>query len=78
MSSKFQNILARLPALAVKSLNTHQHGAVLLKNGVPVSFGFNAVSGINFRHAEVDAINRYLRQQCLKRRFKEKSCLLHR
>lgn len=74
-SSKFQNILNRLPSYAMKSLNLHRHGAVVLKNGTPVSFGFNAVVGKQFRHAEVDSINRYIRQQGIKR-FEKVKCLL--
>ncbi len=61
MSSKILNIIATLPRVAIRSLNVHQHGAVLIKNGRPVSYGFNSVQGDKFRHAEVDAIDRYLR-----------------
>jgi len=77
MSLRFNNIMARLPYFALKSLNLHQHGAVVLKNGTPVAFGFNSVSGVHFRHAEVDAINKYLRIHGIKGWEKPKSCILH-
>jgi len=63
INARLQNMLSRLPALASKSIQNHRHGAILLKNGTPVSWGFNAIRGNKTWHAEGDAIRRYLLSQ---------------
>lgn len=64
--SRFQNILKRLPNLAMKSEFNHQHGAVVLRNGVPVAWGFNIIRGNRTCHAEFDAIRNYLNNNGIK------------
>lgn len=72
LSSRMLNILDRLPYYADKSNINHQHGAVLIKNGSPIIWGFNSIKGNNTYHAEHEVINRYLLSQRLLYREKGK------
>jgi hypothetical protein len=70
LSSKLSNICSRLPSHACKSVMNHRHSAVLIKNGNPVSFGFNTIKGERTYHAEHDVILKYLYQRGIKGRQK--------
>jgi len=71
---KLSNILSKLPAYAMKSSICHQHGAVVIRNGSPIVYGFNEIKGNNTYHAEHDVIRRYLALYGLK----DKQCLLRK
>lgn len=80
--SKFQNILKRLPQIASKSAVNHQHGAIVIRNGVPVAWGFNNIKGNRTYHAEHDVIRKYLslrgikgweKGQCILRKLQRRS-----
>jgi hypothetical protein len=68
-------MLSRLPELANKSIQNHRHGAILLKNGTPISWGFNVIRGNTTWHAEGDAIRRYLLSQGILNYEKQQSIL---
>jgi len=57
---KFQNILKKMPTVAMKSTINHKHSAVVLRNGVAIAWGFNSIKGNKTIHAEHDAIRNYL------------------
>jgi hypothetical protein len=67
---RYTNLIARLPLIASKSTQIHQHAAFVVKGGVPVAWGFNHISGNRTIHAEVDAIRRYLSGRSIKCREK--------
>jgi hypothetical protein len=75
MSSKLCNIINRLPAHAEKSQMLNQHGAVLVKNGIPLVYSYNKIIGGNTMHAECDVIRRYLLSQGIRCREKEQRLL---
>ncbi len=60
MPSKFAGILRRLPLMALKSDVNHQHGAVIIKNGSPIIWGFNSIKGEKTYHAEHDVLRKFL------------------
>ena len=57
MNNKLQNIMDKMTVYANKSTITHQHAAVLLKNGKPIMWGYNKLA----IHAECDVIKQYLK-----------------
>lgn len=57
---KFDKFLPLLIEYACKSEVTHRHAAVLVYGGKAVSWGFNNISGNRTRHAEFDAIRKFL------------------
>ncbi len=65
-SLRYTNLIARLPGIASKSTQNHQHAAFVVKGGVPVAWGFNHISGKRTIHAEVDALRRYLSGRSIK------------
>ncbi len=73
--SKFYNILRKLPRHAIKSDINHQHGAVLVKNGSPIVWGFNSIKGEHTYHAEHDVIRKYLSLKGIKG-WERGQCLL--
>lgn len=75
MTTRMCNLIERLPDIASKSEISHQHGAVLVKNGVPLIYAFNKINGGRTVHAEHNAIRRYLAGQGLKCGERH-SCLL--
>ncbi len=60
LSNRLNNILAKLPSIADKSNISHQHGAVLIKNGIPVVWGYNKIQGLSTVHAECSVIKQFL------------------
>lgn len=60
MNIKLRNVVNRLPVHASKSSLLNQHGAVLVKNGAPLMYGYNKILGSVTMHAECDVIRRYL------------------
>lgn len=75
LNSKLHSLLSKLPEIANRSVQTHKHGAVLIKNGRPVAWGFNVVKGNKTWHAEGDAIRRYLLAYG-ERRYEKQQCIL--
>jgi hypothetical protein len=62
----FQNLLTKLSKTAEKSIICHQHGAVLLKNGTPILWGYNNIVGNVTLHAECSVIRQFLRLKGIK------------
>jgi hypothetical protein len=54
------NASSGLSRYAVRSSIKNQHGALLLKNGRPMYYGFNEIKGNFTYHAEHDVLRRYL------------------
>lgn len=54
------SVFNRMTDYAAKSDMMSKHGAVLLKNGVPMAFSYNKIVGTKTMHAECDVIRRYL------------------
>jgi hypothetical protein len=77
LSKRLQNLLYRLPFEAEKSVQQHQHGAILIKNGAPISWGYNVVRGNKTWHAEGDVIRRYLITQGVMN-YEKQQCILWR
>ena len=73
--SKLVGIVSKLPAYADKSTITHRHGAALIKNGIPILFGYNKIQGIKTIHAECDVIRQFLLSRGVKLKYREK-CIL--
>lgn len=71
INSKLMNIIGRLPVHANKSSMLNQHGAALMRNGVPLICSYNKIIGGNTMHAECDVIRRYLLSQGIRCREKE-------
>ena len=63
---KFQNILKKMPTVAMKSTINHKHSAVVLRNWVAIAWGFNSIKGNKTIHAEHDAIRNYCPLRALK------------
>jgi hypothetical protein len=61
MSSRIFNLLPKLCEFAEKSTICHRHGAVLLKNGTPITWSYNNIKGNNTLHAEHNVISQFLR-----------------
>lgn len=75
LSTKLQNLLSCLPSHAERSIQNHKHGAILIKNGDPISWGFNVVRGNTTWHAEGDVIRRYLNTQGVLH-YEKQPCIL--
>lgn len=75
INSKLVNIVSRLPGHAAKSHMLNQHGAVLIKNGMPLVYSYNKILGSSTMHAECDVIRRYLLSQGIRCREKESRLL---
>ncbi len=60
MPNKFAGLLRKLPLMALKSSIQHQHGAVIIKNGSPIIWGFNSIKGQKTYHAEHDVLRKFL------------------
>jgi pyrimidine deaminase RibD-like protein len=56
----FNQYFDKLQETAKKSSILHKHGAVVIKNGKALSWGFNSIVGLRPCHAEIDAIKKYL------------------
>ncbi len=59
--NRINSLLDKLSLVAKKSNFCHQHGAVLLKNGVPIHWGYNQVIGGYVYHAEQSVLRAYLK-----------------
>lgn len=77
MSNKFSSILRKLPQLATRSDCNHQHGAVVVKNGTPIAWGFNSIKGGRTYHAEHDVLRKYLALKGFKG-WQRSQCILWR
>lgn len=70
------NLLPGLAYYASQSpVKYFRHGAVLVKSGKPISYGFNKVSGGKTYHAEYSVIRSYL-QKCGLVDYVNKYCIL--
>ncbi len=80
LSSHIFNLLPKLSEFAEKSIICHQHSAVVLENGTPVTWGYNNIKGNSTLHAECNAIKQFLRVKGLqyfkKRRDNKPQCIL--
>lgn len=60
--SRLHRILNKLARIAENvPYMTHSHGAVLLKNGVPLAYGWNNIRGESTIHAERHVLEQYIR-----------------
>lgn len=59
---RLERLLGKLSDIAKQSIIQHRHSAVLINNGVPVSWGYNSIIGTKTHHAEYAAIKSYMLQ----------------